>query len=655
MHTLPDAPAWAAVSRAAGVVDQRRVTKYMLPTQDNAAPALPLTWLNVNAYALHYDLLVDGFPELFPGLTRADYAAMILRPERRTYHSGNLALYIGEQGDFFGFTAWDDPTDPTSTLSLNEVTWIWQELSASFGLGPLTFVPNSSRQRAAAEGWDAPFPIENVGASIAYEAYNQGVGFGTVRRLSLVELAAATDAATFGHQDLLVLDEAPFDVERPIAGAVTGSRQGELSHLNVRSAARGTPNCFVREPRTAFAAWEGRLVRLECGADTYSVRAATAAEAEAWWASIRPAPVTIPSPNLEDDGLVPLLALPTGTAGERAAGVARFGAKGANLAILYQRVPAAWQLEGFLIPFAWYDRFLREGTWTVDLGDGPGPHSFADTLAAWHVDPAFLADGGERRARLAALRDAMEEAPIDPALHAQITDAIREVFGADDVMVRFRSSSNAEDAAAFSGAGLYTSESVCLADDLDADEAGPSRCDPDQPKERSVARGLRKVWASTWNVAAWEERAWYGIDSGQVAMGVLVNTRSKDEAATIVAFTGNPGAADDRYLVNAQIEPWEVVDTTPGVWPERSLLTLTEGAVTRIERVAPSSQAAVVLDDARLRELGAALWQVEAALPVDEPAPVGSTRLLDTEWKVLDDGRLIIKQWRPFLRGDAAE
>ena len=33
----------------------------------------------------------------------------------------------------------------------------------------------------------------------------------------------------------------------------------------------------------------------------------------------------------------------------------------------------------------------------------------------------------------------------------------------------------------------------------------------------------------------------------------------------------------------------------------------------------------------------------------------GDTLLLDTEWKVLSDGRLIIKQIRPFLRGGSSE
>jgi hypothetical protein len=35
---------------------------------------------------------------------------------------------------------------------------------------------------------------------------------------------------------------------------------------------------------------------------------------------------------------------------------------------------------------------------------------------------------------------------------------------------------------------------VCLADDRDGDEVGPSLCDPEQPDERTLSRGLARVW-----------------------------------------------------------------------------------------------------------------------------------------------------------------
>lgn len=656
-HRIPSREGWGLLTVPASAVDQLRATKYLVPV-DEAQP-LPTTYLNVNAYTLHYDLLSQAFGEYYPGLTRSDYVSMVLGPEGQVYWAGNLAEYLDlEGGTFFGFTVWDDPADAAATVTYAEVLAVYHALLDSIApelleAAPLTFVPNSAHQREAAATWDAEFPIRGVDP-VTYEAYTQAVGYGTARFFTLTELEAATEQASFGFQDLLVLEEAPFDVERVVAGFVTGSRQGELSHLNVRAAARGTPNCYVQDPFEALAGWEDQLVRFECAAETWSIAAATLEEAQAWWDALRPDPVTVPTPDLETTAFVGLLDAPTATASERAANLAAYGAKGANLATLYQRIPAALQLEGFLVPFAWYDQFLHTSTWTVDLGLGAAEYSFADTLAAWHADPEFLSDAKIRRDRLADLREAMEDAPQDPALVAALYDALVLAFGDDTTMARFRSSSNAEDSLEFSGAGLYESNSVCAADSVDADTAGPSRCDPDQDKERTIERGLGKTWASLWATEAWEEREWYGIDHLQVAMGVLVNTRAKDEQINIVAFTGDPNTGDDRFLVNSQLGAWDVVSAEPGVYPEKVRLTLdTAGEVVDIERVSASSQVepgGQVMSDAQLEALGGAFWDIQQVFPVDAAVPAGGEVLLDTEWKVLEDGTLIIKQIRPFLR-----
>ena len=137
-------------------------------------------------------------------------------------------------------------------------------------------------------------------------------------------------------------------------------------------------------------------------------------------------------------------------------------------------------------------------------------------------------------------------------------------------------------------------------------------------------------------------------------MAVLVDPRIDDELANIVAFTGNPtSSTDDRYLVDAQAGDLDVVSSAPGVYPEQELITVTEGTVTAIERMQGSSELPAgewVLSDPRLEELGALLWEIAGVYPVDGSVPEGATVLLDTEWKILADGSLVIKQVRPFLR-----
>ncbi|MFZ5480115.1 MAG: PEP/pyruvate-binding domain-containing protein [Myxococcota bacterium] len=642
---IPDEETFADVTVGSSSVDQLRVGKYLVPAVEDAR--LPTVFLDVNAFTLHYDFLVTAFPDDFAGLTTDEYQSLVLYPDTRELYAGTFALYLSEDGSFYGFTVWDDPADPDSTVTLEQVTAAWVALQDRFEIGTLAFVPNSTAQQQAALGWDdAPFPIVNP-AEVAYEVYNPGEAYGYLRLYTLAELADAS----YSYRDVVAIDEAPEDLERVVSGIVTGTRQGTLSHLNVRSAARGTPNCYVADPLEALAEWEDQLVRFTCGEDDYDVEAATLEAAEAWWEGIRPDPVEICEPDLETTAMPGLLELATDTAEERAAATCTYGAKGANLATLYQRIDPALQLDGFVIPFSYYQSFVTTGTWNVDLGSGLGAYTFAETLEVWHADPTFLTDASTRAARLDALRDAMQDEVTDPALVAEVAARIVEVWGTDDVMVRLRSSSNAEDGFEFSGAGLYLSDSACVADEYDGDDEGPSRCDPEKENEQTVTDALRDVWASLWNEAAWEERDWYGIDPSRVAMGLLCDTRSVDELANVVAFTGNPtSAGDDRYLINAQEGELEVVSTESGVYPEKTLLTLEDGVVVEIERVSASSEVAEVLTDAELAELGAALHDVALVYPIDGEIPEGHDLLWDTEWKIDATGQLKIKQIRPFLR-----
>lgn len=651
VEAVADAAAWAEVSLAVERVDQVRTGKYLVPAGDGAR--LPALVMDVHAYDLHYQFLVKAFPALFEGLTPEGYEALISDPAQREFFAGPITEYRTVDGEsLFGVVAWDPQTDLESTVTCEQFKKLHARLASVFTAGPLAVVPTGDLQREILTGCDVP--QYDAAAAVEYEAYTVAVGFGTIRRYTPGELATATASAAYGFQDILVLDEAPLDVERVISGAVTGGRQAELSHLNVRSAARGTPNCYLRDAYERMAAWDGQLVRLECGEQGLEVRAAEPGEAQAWWDDLRPEPVELPAPDVDWPELTPLLELPTATVDEREAGVRRYGAKGRNLAALYQRIDAGLQLPGFLIPFHYYEAFVGTRLWEVDLGDGVEVLPFAEAIDRMLADPVFRSDPAVRRRRLTALYEAMRDATCDAEFMAELRDRLLATFGADTVMARFRSSSNAEDALGFSGAGLYESTNACLADDLDGDASGPSRCDEDEPEERGMCRAVKKVWASLWLVRAFEEREWYGMDHGLAAMGVLVDLRYADERANMVVFTGDPNiAGDGRFLINAQAGDLEVVSPDPGTWPERTRLTLADGEVTEIDRVEGSSELPEgehVVSDPLLKELGAAMWEIREVFPVDEEAPEDATILLDTEWKVRADETLVIKQVRPYLR-----
>lgn len=649
-HQISSWEQWEQLARPSAAHDQIAFTKYLSPARDDAR--LPALFMNVGLFTLHYELLSNVFDERFPLLSPGEYNQLVLTPDRE-FTAGSLVQLHVDQEPRFAFTVLDDPADEAATVSYAQVLRTYHELSAGLKIGELAFLPKTSNQAAATASWDGAVPVVGADDSIQYEVYTQGVGYGTVRLFDLKDLAKASAAVDFGYEDILILDEAPADIEQVISGAVTGTRQGELSHLNVRSAARGTPNCFVRQPHQQLAQWEGRLVRLECGLEDLSVEEASPEEAQEFWQQLRPDPLDIPPAQLQWTELEGLLEVPTGTTEERAAAMTRYGSKGSNLASLYQRIDAQLQLQGFLVPMHYYATFMENNSWQVDLGSGLSDYSFADTVSAWLSEPDFINDGALRRQRLADLRAAIRAASVSSPLIDALDARIRDIFGTDSQMLRFRSSSNAEDALAFSGAGIYDSTSACLADERDDNEVGPSHCDSDQPEERSLQRALLKVWASLWNIEAFEERSWYGIDHSLAAMGVLINTRSKNERANFVAFTGNPTqASDERMLVNAQAGELDVVAAEPGLVPEKVLLRVTDGAVVEIDRVSPSSvvlPGVEVLNDAQLRELGAQLWTLQQDFPLDEAAPPDTTLLLDSEWKILEDGRMVVKQVRPFL------
>lgn len=650
VHAVEDRDEWKSLAIPSAKADQVRQTKYLFPARSDAR--LPPLFLDANNQTYHYDLLVDGFPDSFAGMQPAEYDFATLSGPGREFFAGNVVeLIVAGDTYAYGYNVWDDTNHPEWKLTCEQLERVDELMAERFFPEPRVFVPFSSSHRT--ELADCVDDYFDPDAGIEYEPYTVASGFGYVRRYTLPQLAQAQADFEFGYRDILVLDEAPLDIETVVSGVVTGTRQADLSHLNIRSTSRGTPNCYLQDAHNILAGWNDQLVKLTCGEQGWDVRAATLDEAEAFWDELRPDPLPIPAPDLDYDGLDGLLEVPTDTLDDRATALERFGSKGANLATLYQRIDPKLSFPGFVVPFAWYDRFVEETTWIVDLGEGEGEYSFADTIEAWLEDPAFLEDGVTRRERLSQLRLAMESAPVDPQLLAAIETAIDDTWGSATSMVRFRSSSNAEDALSFNGAGLYDSTSVCLADELDADALGPSACDSDKSKERDVRRGLTRVWASLWNMGAYEEREWFGIDHREAAMGILVNTRSKDEQANIVAFTGQPTSPEDpRWLVNAQRGELDVVGAPPGVVPERALLTVEDGEVVTIERVSPSSEVPAgedVLSDAQLENLGAGLAAAAAAFPLDATPPPDAVVLWDTEWKITSEGRLVIKQIRPLL------
>uniref|UniRef100_UPI000ABF4334 PEP/pyruvate-binding domain-containing protein n=1 Tax=Variovorax boronicumulans TaxID=436515 RepID=UPI000ABF4334 len=204
-------------------------------------------------------------------------------------------------------------------------------------------------------------------------------------------------------------------------------------------------------------------------------------------------------PDLRETRLLPLASL-------RARHSVHCGSKAANLgAVLAARIPSTTVPDGFCIPFAHYDRFMRS-------------NGLAERLARMQQQPGFAGDPQVRQKALAQLRDEIVQWPVEPATAAAWRAAWQAQLGGGGVFVR--SSSNSEDLPGFSGAGLYTTV-------------------PNVKTGDALELAVKKVWASVFNPEAWEARSAAGFGAESVLMGVFVQT-AIDSTNAGVMITRDP-------------------------------------------------------------------------------------------------------------------
>jgi len=642
-------------------MDLLRTTKYLSPASDDP-DLLHTVYHNVNLYPLHYNFMVAEFPEWFAGLTQNEYLDLVYYSRSRSYFAGALFRFRSRGGQIiYGFNIYAPPSE---ALDPSDVDTLYQRLSETMMLRPFAYSPISPQNIEQAKRWRNPgFPIYLPEGLVEpdYEAYSPATNYGRVRRFTLREFEKATEEAQIGWQDLVVIDQAPGDIETVVAGVITGTRQGELSHVNVRALRRGTPNAYVKNPLEVFEPFEGQLVRITVAQDGYEIESAVdTSDAETWWAERRPQLPPLPQPDDEFNELVSLIEMDHLEFSDEL--VQRFGGKSTGMAKLYtvferesvEDEEISFLVKGFGIPFYYYSEFMR--TNTIPHPRTPAIQiSYEEYIEILLNDPTFRNDTRYRHARLEFFYEYMRDiGVVNPHLVNAIVEKTEEVFGTTSFKLRFRSSSNAEDDIRFSGAGLYESTSVCIEDNFDGDDDGPSHCDFTKDKERTIERGLRKVWASLWGARAYEEREYYQIDHAKTRMGILVTPAFPDEDSNGVAFTGDPATGrKDYYVINVQKGDESVVQPGTGIFPEKDLAYVEDGTVTEIRRVRQSSLVGPgewVLSDDQIRELSDKLSTIESGMDMDTAGYAREHICFDVEFK-FDEGRLFLKQVRPMLIG----
>jgi hypothetical protein len=653
--------------------------KYLAAVDGRKAPA-PLdrgcVFQNTARYPLHLAFL-RSFAEL-AHIDWDSYLALTTKPASRVLWAGELQLLpgavhpsTGRRGVVAAFVY----ADSAEVLDVDQLVQIHGRLSgcAPFARDLLVFVGADPRQVASfaqqasalkARGIEVGDP-QTLRPGAGAEGYSLGEGYGFVRVVPRGQVPTE-----YGPRDILVT-EGSFDDLRLVAGLVTALPQNLHSHVNLRLREKQIPNARLPEvyDDQVVALLDGKLARLTVTETEALLQPAMLAEAEAFWAQKRPTPRPLRSDLTE--ARVRVL-------GEVAARDAiSVGTKAANLGELTRLLPPANRPGGFAIPFSVHRDFMT----------GSGLQA---QVLAFLDDPRSATEAPFRRSGLAALRRAIEAAPVPSELIDRLAEAARISFGPsyEALATRFRSSSNVEDDERTSGAGLYDSARGCFADDADGDELGPSRClseaerarlqpeldrrraekaahperawldeiiddlSSDLTKERTVARALRRVYASLWNERAFEEREYWGMSHREAFMGVAVNPSFVLERLDAVAVTNLPaGAAGPLYRVVSQRDGQPVVrPPDPGLVAETLTFKRTETSQVADVRVITRSSLSPdpLWSDARLQELASLVFLVQDHF-ASTVYPQISGLSLDLEVKVTEDDRVVIKQARPYV------
>ena len=334
-----------------------------------------------------------------------------------------------------------------------------------------------------------------------------------------------------------------------------------------------------------------------------------------------------------------------------------FGGKAANFGILRTSIPND---SPFAVAFSfdlWND-FLDQNL-TSGSTLRQAIHNRLDRYAYPPDIKALSADLAAIQAMFTDTGVTSFSVTLQNAVHDTLTNP---AYGFDSRKnLRFRSSTNMEDAAKFTGAGLYDSYSGCLADELDGDTNGPCLCDASEAKERGVFRAIRKVYASFYNLNAFLERLRHKVNEDEVGMGLLVHPSFPDiyEMANGVATVENLAYLNAReFDLVTQKGANSVTNPEGGAIPEEVTAYIFKSGDISNPTLVHSSNLVVIGDtvmtwDSDYRHLISLLDVVARRF---EEVTSKTVYVLDFEYKkVAPDGHLEIKQVRQLPQPDTTQ
>jgi hypothetical protein len=570
-------------------------------------------YIDSKRFQFHKDFVNAAYLSLERG--RAFYENNYLKPDRR-FFLGTIAYQ--KAIDKFTFEFWEG--DRLTRGLLREA---FTALGESF-FAPLAFKPNSLLQEGAARelqdeaiqaGSAHRFSVlttSELARDQQYQPLNLGAGIGQLRIIDRM-----TPETVIDRNQIVIFKEVPVQLT-PLSGIITTEPASPLSHANLLAKSWSIPNAHIRNADRMFKELEGKYVRLEVGESEYKLIPADVRDVEErqrQW--IKRADTVTPKADLDYDRLLDLK-------DQRARDARRFGAKSANLGeILNARLPGVDVPPGFTIPFYYYQAFIRL-------------NNLEERVASAVEEDRFVHDPVYRKARLTEIRRWIQEGRHDAEFRKAVLDKVRREYAGLGLFVR--SSTNAEDLANFSGAGLYTTV-------------------PNVRTDEQLMEAIKAVWASVWNYEAYEARETFGMNHFAVYPAVLIQ-RGIDAESAGVAITTDPFNRANRGAVYVNAKRGLGIKVVEGrrvpeqlIYSPRSnaiqILTRSdEDTMLRFDesggvREIKIEERRAVLTDPMVRRLARAATQIKR---------VFAGRDQDIEW-LYARGQLYIVQSRPYIEG----
>lgn len=415
---------------------------------------------------------------------------------------------------------------PIDLMSKNNIISLWSTVVKSTYIGnDLKLMLNSTRLQKLNSSIKNDLPTLNpsyIYKNLNYQAISKYKSCGTLHFINNLKYEKDKIKPT----DIIVLKETPLVLPK-VKGIIINQFQTPLSHLSILGRNRKIP-IYAHKlvfKDSAIIKLNSKKVCLEVLSNSFKIKLTNK--------------IKVPKHNkkkvklkynLKVDSLIDIRYL-------NKKSFKYTGHKASNFGALFKlsnkynfKVPEA----AFVIPFYFYNQHVKKSK----------AKELINNLLAQKSIPK---NKDSLKTILKSIRNEIRAKPLDSLFLKSINHKIRSNSGW--TRMRFRSSTNAEDANGFSGAGLYTSKTGIIDD-----------------KKKSFEKAITKVWASLWSYKAFSEREYYNINHNNVYMAILVHRSFPNEEVNGVAITKNLYRSGNYgFVVNAQLYNESVVKPKQGI------------------------------------------------------------------------------------------